>query len=537
MDNYVSNGVPVLRKNIQYKHFDFDKYKEMFLDLVYRGKIIGNFEDPTWMVHDKIAAYPMNFNFDIEIYRELNDSLKAYTILNVENRIATFSIYNNVLNLKKLILNTSGLTDNYKLDLFLEELNIKYSNEAYRYASSLKKFLNFYPLNNHQEILKLLKKYSKKKNSQRALPNFDDVLIFDQIVNDYFQNNPTEDTLKYLPIMVWWTITNIIPLRPSEFLMLKKNCLIIEEDNYNNSKKIIIPRVKQRTNEIEYDTIEIDDSAYSFLKNIIALVDNIDSESEDLFSIKIIHKFQKATFSKKNKRINLRDFGTLKEYFYSEIVEERYGYYNLDIIKTGDTRHFAIINMALQGFNMLSIARMAGHSEIRTQGSYYSHAEHFAQSYVYKLAQLKFEKNINLNMKHGITGWKRYIYQKGKILNEAQFNDEIVGKVDYGLCTENKSVFPKTCEDACKYCSKFVFSPSINEQNEALLWLTDTSKELEKKIREAIELMRDLSFTIASQFKSANYDLLKTTSRKIELYMNQKANIEALLMEARKHEH
>ncbi|MGE7693797.1 hypothetical protein ACQKNC_06705 [Lysinibacillus sp. NPDC094177] len=44
--------------------------------------------------------------------------------------------------------------------------------------------------------------------------------------------------------------------------------------------------------------------------------------------------------------------------------------------------------------------------------------------------------------------------------------------------------------------------------------------------------MRDISFTIASQFKSANYDLLKTTSRKIEFYLNQKANIEALLMEA-----
>lgn len=44
--------------------------------------------------------------------------------------------------------------------------------------------------------------------------------------------------------------------------------------------------------------------------------------------------------------------------FYKEIVEQMYLQHSLDKISPGDTRHFAIINMFLQGFNVLSIARL-----------------------------------------------------------------------------------------------------------------------------------------------------------------------------------
>lgn len=85
--------------------------------------------------------------------------------------------------------------------------------------------------------------------------------------------------------------------------------------------------------------------------------------------------------------MNRRDFDYLKKKFYEEVVENIYGQYNIERIRSGDTRHFAIINMCLQGFNMLSIARMAGQEDLKSQHSYFSHAEHFSQSYVYRLAQ------------------------------------------------------------------------------------------------------------------------------------------------------
>lgn len=39
--------------------------------------------------------------------------------------------------------------------------------------------------------------------------------------------------------------------------------------------------------------------------------------------------------------------------------------------------------MMLQGFNMLSIARLGGQSQLETQLLYHKHLDHFAQSFVH----------------------------------------------------------------------------------------------------------------------------------------------------------
>jgi glucose-6-phosphate 1-dehydrogenase len=50
----------------------------------------------------------------------------------------------------------------------------------------------------------------------------------------------------------------------------------------------------------------------------------------------------------------------------------------IDRLTTGDARHYAFCNMMLQGFNMLSIARIGGHKTLRMQMHYHAHLEHFA---------------------------------------------------------------------------------------------------------------------------------------------------------------
>ncbi|RNC95362.1 hypothetical protein [Lysinibacillus halotolerans] len=88
----------------------------------------------------------------------------------------------------------------------------------------------------------------------------------------------------------------------------------------------------------------------------------------------------------------------------------------------------------------------------------------------------------------------------------------------------------------CKYCPKFVFSPAINEREEAIKWLSDLSKHLEEKIHESIELMKDLSNSLASTFRQGNSDLLKSTSKQLVTYMDQKVIIEYALMETNDYE-
>lgn len=523
------------KQNVKYDTFDLNKYKEMFYQLVDTNHVYGSFEDIQWELPCNVSDYPIIIKFDIEVYQDYNLAIKAYSVIRLLSGRTPITVYNEVALIKKAILECNGLKDLQKLEALLEIESQLHSYQGYQIAIDLKRFTLFYNTVETEKIIDICNNQQMYKKTSRQLPNFGDVMIFDDIVNDYFQSHPIKQTLEFLPIMLWWLLTNIIPMRPSEFLSLKKNCLEKDENRYS-PYRIKIPRIKNNTykpNSIDIqDTIDIDEKAYNFIRDAIQQLSTIDSDSEYLFPVELLLAFRKVKMNKKNERINRRDFDLLKKDFYEKVVEEIYGKYDLEKIKSGDTRHFAIINMALQGFNMLSIARMAGHGEIRSQYSYYSHADHFAQSYVYRMAQKRLENQVSNKIESGIIGWKRYIYDKGKTINirESDLKD-IVGRVKFGYCMEEQSVFPNTCIESCKYCSNFAFNPAVNEQKEAMEWLANSSKVLEAKIRESIELMRDLSMNLSKSFVQGNDDLLKSTSRNLLTYMDMKTMIDSNLME------
>src|SRR5699024_9632351 len=90
-------------------------------------------------------------------------------------------------------------------------------------------------------LLNLKKKIVRKK-SYRALPPSKDILIFSQCLDAYFQDiksnsNETMEWINekflYYPVIIWWKLTTIIPIRPSEFCSIKRDC-------FTKKRKIII---------------------------------------------------------------------------------------------------------------------------------------------------------------------------------------------------------------------------------------------------------------------------------------------------------
>ncbi|QNK88105.1 tyrosine-type recombinase/integrase [Sporosarcina sp. resist] len=534
IDSLNPNEVIERKQNVKFDTFDLKQYKKMFEQLAEGNHVIGSFDQSHWKLPCNISDHPLIISFDIEVYYKFNKALKAYSVIRLLSGRTPISIYNELVLIKKAILKSNGFTSPDKLEALLELQSQTYKYQGYQMSIDIKRFLSFYKITNYKEIIDICSNHQTYKGTARELPAFEDIMIFDDIVNDYFQNHPTEETLEYFPIMLWWLLTNTLPMRPTEFLLLEKDCLQFNE-NYASPYRITIPRIKNKSNspgfDLRMDSIEIDEKAYIFIKNAIQLLETIDSESKYLFPVELLWAYRKVKIPKKNERINRRDFDLLKKHFYEKVVEGIYGKYDLERIKSGDTRHFAIINMALQGFNMLSIARMAGHDVIKSQFSYYSHAEHFAQSYVYRLAQKRVENTITGEMNSGIFGWKRYVYDKGKSI-DINTLENIVGRVKHGYCTEQKDVFPETCIEHCEFCSNYAFKPSLNEQTEAITWLSDSSRSLEGKIRESIELMKDLSMNLSKIYRQGNDDLLKSTSRNLMAYMDMKAMIDSKVMGA-----
>lgn len=522
-------------RNVNHETFRIDEYKEMFLGLNQRGVIVnGDFEDSQWSLFNDIADSPITLIFDIEIYAKLNTALKSYSVLRLVAGRRPLTIYNEIALLKKVILDSKGLINVKRIEALFEEQS-RFASQGNSIVDSTKKFVTFYKTANSNLILDLCKSRPKKNHKIRELPSFQDVMIFDDIVNHYFRNKTSDETLEYLPIFMWWFLTNTLPMRPSEFLLIEKNCLKYDLEK-SMPYSIEVPRIKNEANNpdfiIRYDTISIDQNTYNIISEAIKKIEEFGNKSKYLFTIEILKAFRKTKRRKKNQRINLRDFTLLKKQFYLKVVEDIYSEYNLERVKSGDTRHFAIINMCLQGFNMLSIAQMSGHDDVESNYSYFTHAEHFAQSYVYRLAQKKIENQVNFEMNGAIVGWKRYIYDSGNLSNPKNYPSDIVGRVKYGDCTDSIVHFPKNCIEYCEFCPKFVFNPSINENKEAIRWLNENSMTLEVKIRESIEIMKEISTNLKNSLRIANNDVLGATSKKLLTYMDMKATIDAKLMEA-----
>ncbi|WP_096200664.1 tyrosine-type recombinase/integrase [Bacillus sp. FJAT-45350] len=530
-ENYSINKI----KKIDIQSFNENEYLQMFQQLVDLNIFACEFDDIHWKVFDKVQDMYVEFTFNIEVFTQLNKALKYFTILRLISEKKPLTVYNELQNLKRSILASNGLTNTSHLEVFLKNESLKSKPHGGRLASHLLYFLSFITIENELEIKEICDKHPLVKNESRNLPNFQDVIKFDDIVNDFFRNNDTQTIFEYLPIMMWWLLTNVLPLRPTEFLMLEKNCLRSTMRHNRQVYSIKVSRIKENPKD---EDIEIDEHTYKILSKSISDIDyRVTNDSPYLFTTDLYYfsKERKLKRTKSNTRMNRRDFYDILNRFYKNVVKGIYQEFELEKIKFGDTRHFAIINMCLQGFNMLSIAKMAGHKDIYTQDNYFSHASQFAQSYVYSLAQKKLEHSITTNTNNGIIGWKRFVYDKGKVLSTSNLDqNKIVGRIQYGSCTESKDIFPSNCIEDCRFCNKFLFNPTISEYEEGIKWLGDCSQTIKVKISESIQLMREIASkgngNTYNNFSSEN--LLKTTSRKLTSLMDMKATLDAKIMEA-----
>ncbi|PFU27800.1 hypothetical protein COK76_06215 [Bacillus cereus] len=505
-------------------------YKQIFDDLVESGIIKSNsFEENLWFVYDPLSQLNLQIKFDLISYPKINEHLKFYMLLRLISGKTPKTIYDELASLRKIILGSQGFENSIQLKSVLAESIEKYKYLGYHMVNVTSNFIDFYRIDNYQEILNMCSNMPKYPKASRDLPDFQDVLELDDIINHYFKNHTVEETISYTPILVWWLLTNTLPMRPSELLKLKKNCLSYDESK-NEPYTISVPRIKSKSTtigfSIKYDSVVIDQKTYQLLKEARDKVNMYFPYSEYFFPSEMFSLSYKVRRKKKNPIMNLRNFNDLKDRFYKIIVEEKYERYNLERVKAGDTRHFAIINMCLQGFSMHNIATLAGHTELKVTQGYFSHAKHFAQSYVYRLAQLKLETEIGYRMDDSIIGWKKYIVHKSNIERE-KITEIHVGRVQYGLCSELKENFPNTCIEFCEFCPKYIFSPSINEKDDAIKWLSSHSEDLKQRIEEAISLLESL-FALPQRYgHDLNTVERKSAAKRLQYYMELKSKIDA----------
>lgn len=241
-------------------------------------------------------------------------------------------------------------------------------------------------LDKSTEVIKLIKLFTsdfKKDYRARVIPKTKDILVFSNVFNDFFSAELKEsDYFKWMPIFFWWKLTNIIPIRPSEFAQLNRDCL----KNKDNKHYLILKRIKSnqnsKVNSYQSEFL-IPDYLSKEMKKYLNMTSKFNEQDTFISYESVIWAFDLDEENITRRRFTNIKFRRVLNEFYDQIVFERYGVsfqnnggYALNVDKKllpGDTRHLAFINLKRQGYHPTEIARIGGHSTLRSQEHYFSH--------------------------------------------------------------------------------------------------------------------------------------------------------------------
>lgn len=357
----------------------------MFVELKGKGIIRSNsFSDNVWIGYYDLYETNIYFDFNIDTSQEMILSFKKYILIKLYLKKNEVKTVKQAFEHIKDMLSKTNVFDIDTLSNFKKYVS---NNQTLLYLSNCKEFLQFCTFKDACEFYSKIKKFSIQRNPRsREIPDYESILKYDCLIRDFIDIGNIDLRIKYYPILIWWMLSTIIPLRPSEFVLLKRNCIYKAEDKCY----IHIERVKSKADRKKHaipimTEFQIPETLFEFISDFIDCANEIDSSGylvSDDFYIKQLGR----NYKRNKDKITLQKFNILFKKFEKEVVEDIYHYEivalgtvekdsQIEKIRLGDTRHLAFMNMLMQGLNPLYIQRIGGHYTLEEQLSYCNHLD------------------------------------------------------------------------------------------------------------------------------------------------------------------
>lgn len=512
----LENGNVVVSEFIEFNPLKKQEYLDLFQENIEKGIIKQgtDFFGKKWILIIGGVEHSIVFMNDIELKK--CSKLFDITITEFELAIRSFILYNLykpraivkfLIPFKKLI-NTQSINKNtgiclYNLlDAFLKYITIPNENKSYFNV--------------------VLNRDIKSVDSEPAvIPDFEDIFLIADIVNDIIENKNLSDYHAHLLFIMWWKLCSVLPLRPSEFLATDFSC-IYKIDNkcylkvYRTKGKTIehIENISKKEDYYREDTILIDSSTYNLIltyREILTTQFGY-TEKKDLFPFDLIRNVGNYILETReiNKDIVIsRDIIYAIDRFYKYVINKEYGFTtlfrydkkkpNIDYVSNinpKDLRHIAIINLVLLGCDVLDVMRLAGHTDINSAFGYYNHVKEFSKGYAlgYMKSILNKEKmkNKNKNLEKKLYSEdierKKRAEEARRILAEVKGHKLTYTHVDGGKCYYSELKNDKTfC--LLYECNHFQCPHFVSESKAILL---DELEKIEHKIDTKILILEDL---------------------------------------------
>lgn len=405
--------------------------KELFLKYRENGVIKDgcSFDDNKWQTTDEYSNVGLDFNISVFTYKNYEDvfnmPLKDFTVylkafcLSIFGKNVLTSISYTILDVKHFL----------KADV--EDVCEEVADLRFYSPNRLHDFLSLFITDENSERLDRLIssidgyaaiKYDGKTGlNQRELSDFHSYFEFDDIIKRYWDEPLTkEERLFYYPLYIWWHLTAVIPLRPREFLLTERNCLIKDGDG-KYSLKLRRNQLKgTRDREISYkisdsyitQILPIPENTARMLETYIKDTEIYDSTEIDTLFVTDPHYYKWGQSKHSNSRfLTYINLNTILKYFFNEIIENKYGYTvrydgmkadfqtkEISYIHLGDARHIAFINLMQEGATPVTAMLLGGHDNIEMASHYYSNVTEFIECKTYRQYHKSLSGEIQYNI-------------------------------------------------------------------------------------------------------------------------------------------
>ncbi|MCL7747047.1 site-specific integrase [Halalkalibacter alkaliphilus] len=469
--------------------------------------IKGDFEDDYWEVtqiqyNENFKAFDFNlldsaaFNPSLPLFFKEMVKCWIVNLIDKYKKGATTSLI--------LFLKGFELTKGFKVDKKITLLKfIEHSDYSNKYkVDMINSICNFFDYtdieiaDDYVPSLVQLKSKIPYESNIRQLPPSKYVLSFsyylekhfDKVLDEAFnEDSKYKEVFLIFPLIIWWRLTNVIPIRPTEFCLIKRDCISDEGGKYY----IRLPRNKlKNTKRIQIpDKLLIDEEMYELIKLYIELTNRF-GHTDTLISYRsIIHggASNRAFVTKNLNQFKSLNLDRLIKRFY-KVMETKYA---CQISKEyqvlpNDTRHFAFVSLMMQGYSPVEIARLGGHQTIKAQYHYSGHTEYWVDCEVFRLMK-KIKNSKIVTMQTGT------IPDEVKLKAYDYNNSSFKRKMKVGHC---KDVEQRCESKLCYFCSHWGISTEEYIENKEKIRSDILAKK--NNINELTATIRNINKQIVS---------------------------------------
>ncbi len=350
----------------------------------------GRFYDNVWKISDERSSVLLRFDFSETVFHEKVEPWLGCTASCYQEAAKAYVMFQ---------MGTLSLPSLREISTSFRQLAEKDSEQAVKMRKSITHIVELlqiipgYTAERDwimEELEEAASAMQTRRKKQRKLADFQSYFRFHDVLNEYWKNAEREEKLYYFPMYLWWNLTAILPLRPTEFLMIPRDCL----GNNNDGYEITIRRTKLKggntklTYTIEGDFIR---KKYSLSKQLAEQILWYQSETEEMIPSQIDALFRREAGNKyKGGKLGTSleaaygysNLNSALKVFFHEVIGD---HQDISAIHLGDTRHIAMMNLIISGGSPVICMELAGHEDIDISSNYYANLSTLVECATYEM--------------------------------------------------------------------------------------------------------------------------------------------------------